>query len=78
MAFSVVMDVQKGNPDGGKKYPHAGPNRACSFAVFLTKQKHHAPKESQNMSEAKKSTPANTVWFEIPADNTARARKFCN
>ena len=28
------------------------------------------------MSKAKKSTPASIVWFEIPADDIARAKKF--
>ena len=28
------------------------------------------------MSKSKKSTPANIVWFEIPADEPDRARKF--
>ena len=28
------------------------------------------------MSKAKKTTPASIVWFEIPADNVERARKF--
>jgi len=28
------------------------------------------------MSKSKKSTPANLVWFEIPADKPERAREF--
>jgi predicted enzyme related to lactoylglutathione lyase len=28
------------------------------------------------MSKAKKTTTANIIWFEIPADNPARAQKF--
>ena len=28
------------------------------------------------MSKAQKTTPANIVWFEIPADNPERAQKF--
>lgn len=28
------------------------------------------------MSKSKKATPANIVWFEIPADNPERAKKF--
>ena len=28
------------------------------------------------MSKSKKATPASIVWFEIPADNVERARKF--
>ena len=28
------------------------------------------------MSKSKKKPAANIVWFEIPADNVARARKF--
>ena len=28
------------------------------------------------MSKAKKTTTANIVWFEIPADNVERAKKF--
>ena len=28
------------------------------------------------MSKTKKSTPANIVWFEIPADNPDRAQQF--
>ena len=28
------------------------------------------------MSKSKKSTPASIVWFEIPADDLARAKKF--
>jgi predicted enzyme related to lactoylglutathione lyase len=30
------------------------------------------------MSKAKKTTPASLVWFEIPADNQERAKKFYN
>src|SRR6185436_3904369 len=30
----------------------------------------------QNMSKSKKTTPASLIWFEIPADDIARARKF--
>ena len=30
------------------------------------------------MSKTKKSPPANIVWFEIPADDMARAKKFYN
>jgi predicted enzyme related to lactoylglutathione lyase len=30
------------------------------------------------MSKTKKATPANIVWFEIPADDIARAKKFYN
>ena len=28
------------------------------------------------MSKSKKTTPASIIWFEIPADDTARAKKF--
>ncbi len=28
------------------------------------------------MSKPKKATPANIIWFEIPADNPERAKKF--
>ena len=28
------------------------------------------------MSKSKKATPANIIWFEIPADNPERAKKF--
>jgi uncharacterized protein len=28
------------------------------------------------MSKKKKTTPANIIWFEIPADNPDRAKKF--
>jgi predicted enzyme related to lactoylglutathione lyase len=34
--------------------------------------------ERQKMSESKKTTPANIVWFEIPADKPERAKAFYN
>jgi predicted enzyme related to lactoylglutathione lyase len=34
------------------------------------------PTKDRNMSTTKKKTPANIVWFEIPADNLERAKTF--
>jgi hypothetical protein len=33
-------------------------------------------RSNENMRKSKKLTPASIVWFEIPADDIARARKF--
>ncbi len=35
---------------------------------------HH--EKGKNMSKTKKTTPANIIWFEIPADNPERAKEF--
>src|SRR5438132_3356165 len=50
------------------------PDCASSFVVSLTERK---PQEKgKTMSKTKKTTPANIIWFEIPADNPDRAKEF--
>src|SRR6266478_9601566 len=40
------------------------------------RSKNHTPTERKNMSESEKKQAASIVWFEIPADNVERAKKF--
>jgi len=42
----------------------------------MTERKNHQQKKGNNMSTAKKKSASSIVWFEIPADNHERAKKF--
>src|SRR2546429_10018685 len=61
------------------------PEHFPSFVVSLIRTKGLTRKKAKNMSTQRKTktkkgkagrTPASIVWFEIPADNVERAKKF--
>src|SRR5207248_3111561 len=54
------------------------PEAARSFVAFVTevKIKHQPSTERQNMNTSEKKQAASITWFEIPADDVERAKKF--